>query len=262
MTQPDPATPPSTLRRWAPLALIVVAATGIILSGAYKAVSLESIALNKAALEMYIGSHRLAGALAFMAVYVGVVALSLPGALIMTLAGGLLFGLWLGVALSVVSATIGATTLFLIARSSLGAALRARGGPAVARLSEGLNADAASYLLFLRLAPVFPFALVNLAAAIVGTKLTTFIWTTFIGIMPGTFAFTLAATSLGGLLDQQRVPYEACLAAGQSGCRIAIDVTSFVSKPLLLAFLSLGLVALIPVVAKRVLRRKRPAASE
>jgi uncharacterized membrane protein YdjX (TVP38/TMEM64 family) len=262
MTQLKPAKPPSALRRWAPLALLVAVSGGLIASGVHKALSLESIVLNKAALEAYVDAHLVAGALIYMSVYIIVVALSLPGALIMTLVGGLLFGLWLGTALTLVGATLGATALFLIARSSVGEALRAKGGAAVARMSEGLNADAASYLLFLRLVPVFPFALVNLAAAVVGIKLTTFIWTTLIGILPGSFAFTLAATGFDGVLDQQRDLFIACRATGQTDCRIALDLSSFISKPLLLAFAALGLVALIPVVAKRVWRRKLPAQSE
>jgi uncharacterized membrane protein YdjX (TVP38/TMEM64 family) len=262
MTETKPAKPPSALRRWAPLALLVVAAGGFIASGAHKALSLESIALNKAALEAYVDAHQVAGALLYMTIYIIVVALSLPGALIMTLMGGLLFGLWLGTALTVVGATIGATVLFLVARSSVGEALRIKGGAAVTRMSKGLNEDAAAYLLFLRLVPAFPFALVNLAAAVVGTKLSTFVWTTLIGILPGSFAFTLAATGFDGVLDQQRMLFEACRAAGEPDCRIALDLSSLISKPLLLAFAALGLVALIPVMAKRVLRRNMPASSE
>jgi uncharacterized membrane protein YdjX (TVP38/TMEM64 family) len=155
----------------------------------------------------------------------------------------------------VIGATVGAAVFFLIARSSLGAALRSNGGPAVARMTDGLNANAASYLLFLRLVPAFPFALVNLAAAMVGTPLGTFIWTTLIGILPGSFAFTLTATSLDSVLDQQLVLFEACKAAGNQGCRIQLDLSSLISGKLVLAFAALGLVALIPIVAKRFFRQ-------
>ena len=111
--------------------------------------------------------------IAYIALYIVVVALSLPGAAFLTVAGGFLFGLALGASAAVVGATVGATVIFLVARSALGEPLLKRAGPRAAKLAEGFRADALSYLLFLRLVPAFPFFLVNLVPAFAGVRLGT-----------------------------------------------------------------------------------------
>ncbi len=186
-----------------------------------------------------------------MALYIAIIALSIPGSLIMTLTGGLLFPLWICAPAVIVSATTGATLVFLIARSAFGEALRTRGGPALARISEGIRRDAAAYMLFLRLVPLFPFALVNLAPAIVGVPLRTFVWTTLVGVMPASLAFSFAATSLDSLLDEKTAAFEACRILARDDCSLAIDASMLVSPRLLVAFGVLGLLALVPVVARR-----------
>jgi uncharacterized membrane protein YdjX (TVP38/TMEM64 family) len=248
----------SAVRKWVPLAVIVALAAGIIVSGAHTLISFETIALHKAALKTRVDQNALVALLIFCTAYIAITALSIPGALIMTITGGLLFNFWVGTAAAVLSATVGATLLFLIARSSLGEALRSKGGETVARMAEGLKADAASYMLFLRLVPVFPFALVNLAPALVGVPLKTFIWTTLIGILPGTMAFTLAASSLDGVIDERKAVFDACKSAGGSHCKLSVDLSTLVSPKLLMAFAALGLIALIPIVAKRIWAKPKP----
>lgn len=260
MNEPlPPSAPDSSLRRWLPLAVMAGVAILVVASGAHRWLSLDAVAMNKGRLEALVEGHFVLALLAFMAIYVLVTALSIPGALIMTLVGGMVFPFWIACLAVLVSATTGATILFLVARSSLGDALRNRGGESVARMSAGLREDAASYMLFLRLVPLFPFALVNIAPAIVGVPLKTFVWTTFAGILPGTMAFTLAANSLDGVLDERRAVYEACKTLGQSDCRLTIDVSTLVSPKLLLAFAALGVIALIPVIAKRIFARRKGA---
>jgi uncharacterized membrane protein YdjX (TVP38/TMEM64 family) len=248
-----------SFRRWLPLIALAAIATLAVVTGAHRWLSLEAVAMNKGKLEALVESHFALALLAFMTAYVLVTALSIPGALIMTLVGGMIFPFSIACLAILVSATAGATILFLVARSSLGEALRNKGGESVARMSAGLRADAVSYMLFLRLVPLFPFALVNIAPAIVGVPLKTFTWTTFIGIMPGTMAFTLAANSLDGVLDERKAVYEACKTLGQPDCKLTIDVSTLVSPKLLLAFAALGVIALIPVVAKRIFARRKGA---
>jgi uncharacterized membrane protein YdjX (TVP38/TMEM64 family) len=248
-----------SFRRWLPLIALAAIAILVVVTGAHRWLSLEAVAMNKGKLEALVESHFALALLAFMTAYVLVTALSIPGALIMTLVGGMIFPFSIACLAILVSATTGATILFLVARSSLGEALRNKGGESVARMSAGLRADAASYMLFLRLVPLFPFALVNIAPAIVGVPLKTFTWTTFIGIMPGTMAFTLAANSLDGVLDERKAVYEACKTLGQPDCKLTIDVSTLVSPKLLLAFAALGVIALIPVVAKRIFARRKGA---
>jgi uncharacterized membrane protein YdjX (TVP38/TMEM64 family) len=249
----DPTVPPKprAIRRWLPLALLVGAVLVVLATGLHRSISLETIVANKARLEAFVDGNRPVALASYMAIYVAIIALSIPGSLIMTVTGGLLFPLWICAPAVILSATAGATLVFLIARSALGETLRARGGPALARISEGVRRDAASYMLFLRLVPLFPFALVNLAPAIVGVPLRTFVWTTFVGVMPASLAFSFAATSLDGLLDERMAAFEACRILGRTDCSLAIDASMLVSPRLLAAFGVLGLLALVPVVARR-----------
>jgi uncharacterized membrane protein YdjX (TVP38/TMEM64 family) len=247
----------SPFRRWLPLFALIAVAALVFATGAHRYLSLEAIATNKHRLEVLVNRNFPLAVAAYMAVYVAIIALSIPGSLLMTILGGLLFPFWICAPAVVISAGTGATILFIVARSSLGEALRQRAGPGVARMADGLRADAASYMLFLRLVPLFPFALVNLAPAIVGIPLKTFVWTTFVGIMPASFAFAFAATSLDSVLDERLAAFEACKATGRPDCSLAIDLSMLVSPKLLMAFAALGVLALIPVIARRAFTRRK-----
>jgi uncharacterized membrane protein YdjX (TVP38/TMEM64 family) len=251
---------PPALRRWLPLLVILALGAGFMASGLHRYLTLEATVRYLDLLNGFIARHAVLAMLAYVSVYVAVVALSLPGALVMTILGGLLFDWLIGGALAVTGATLGAAVIFLAARTSLGATLREKAGPRLAGLAEGFRSDAASYLLFVRLVPLFPFALVNLAAATFSVPFLTFIWTTVVGILPGTFAFSLAGASLDGVVDSQREAFMACKAAGAADCRLAIDLKALVSRKLLLAFAALGVVALIPMLARRWSSRKGGAA--
>jgi uncharacterized membrane protein YdjX (TVP38/TMEM64 family) len=163
-----------------------------------EALSLESLARHQEALAGFVARHRVAAAAGFVATYVAVVAFSLPGATVMTLASGLLFGGVLGTALTVVAATTGATLVFLFARRVFGADALDRLGPRAQKLAAGIRREAVSYLLVLRLVPLFPFVLVNLVPAFCGVRLPVFVATTFFGILPGSTVYTLAGAGLGG----------------------------------------------------------------
>lgn len=165
---------------------------------------------------------------AFTALYAAAVALSLPIATFLSLLAGFLFGLPLGVAVVTVGATLGAVGLFGLARSAFGESLRRRGGPWVERLRVGFVRNAASYLLFLRLVPLFPFAVVNIVPALLGVPLRTYAWTTFVGILPGVAVYVNLGRSLGSLTS----------------------VHGLLSADVVLSFATLGLFALVPVALK------------
>ncbi|MEJ8570906.1 TVP38/TMEM64 family protein [Microbaculum marinum] len=259
----DPARSRGTLRRWAPLAIILVLTAVAFGTGWHRSLTLDSLVAHERALRAFIDSN-LFGALAIYAlVYVLVVALSLPGGLILTLAGGYLFGWFLGGGLTVLAATAGAILIFLVARSSLGESLAERAGPRLAALREGFAANALNYLLFLRLVPIFPFWLVNIAPALLGVSLKTYVVGTFIGIVPGTFAFAFVGAGLDGVVDAQRASFETCMADASargldpaSACDLGLDVAALVTPGLLAALAALGVLALIPIAAKKVLRRR------
>ena len=164
--------------------------------------SLDTLQTHREALTGWVSKNILLAALAYVSVYVVAVAFSMPGAVFLTLSGGFLFGAVMGTLLTVVGATIGATLIFLFAKTLFGENALDRFGAPAARLAEGIRKNAASYLLVLRLVPLFPFFLVNLVPAFVGVPLATYALTTFFGIMPGTAVFSLAGAGLGSVLDQ------------------------------------------------------------
>ncbi|MDQ4136229.1 MAG: VTT domain-containing protein, partial [Pseudomonadota bacterium] len=138
--------------------------------------------------------------------YAAVVALSVPGGAVMTIAGGFLFGLWLGTACVVVGATLGAVAVFLIAKTALGEPLRARAGPWLRRMEAGFRENAFNYLLVLRLIPLFPFWLVNLVPAFLGVPLGTYVLATFLGIVPGSLVYASVGSGLGAVFDRGETP--------------------------------------------------------
>lgn len=245
----------NNLKRWLPLIVIAGLMTLVFAMGWHKYLSFKTIGLNYDALKGYIAEHTLLALLAYMALYIAVVALSLPGGLIMTLSGGLLFGWQLGAPATIIAATIGATLLFLVAKTSFGETLAAKAGPSLASLREGFKDNALSYLLFLRLVPAFPFVVVNLAPALLGVPLKTYVLGTFLGIIPGSTAFSVAGAGLGSVVEAQNKAYQACLAAKPANpdvaCPYVIDTSALVTKELLAAFALLGIVALIPIALKR-----------
>jgi uncharacterized membrane protein YdjX (TVP38/TMEM64 family) len=242
-------------RRWLPLIVIVALMALAFAMGWHHYLTFKTIGTNYQDLQDFIAANLVAALLIYVLIYATVVALSLPGGLVMTVTGGLLFGWLAGGLATLVGATAGATLIFLIAKSSLGEAFAAKAGPWLGRLREGFKDNALSYLLFLRLVPIFPFWLVNLAPALLGVPLGTYVIGTAIGIIPGTFAFSVAGSGLGSVVEAQNQIYDACLARGgpdpEASCPYTIDTSALVTPQLLVAFALLGVVALIPVVYKR-----------
>lgn len=240
------------LRRFLPLAVLVLATGLVFATGAHRHLSLDALIAHRDRLQAFVTERAALALAAYALVYVGVVALSIPGAAVLTVLGGFLFGWFLGGIMAVLAATAGSTLVFLIARTSLGEGLARKAGPRLKKLADGFREDAFAYLLFLRLVPLFPFWLVNLASALVGTPLQTFVLATLIGILPGTFAFAFAGAGLDSVVAAQHAAQADCLAAGRADCAAMLHLGALVTPQLLAAFAALGFAALIPVVAKRV----------
>lgn len=187
-------------KRWAPLG-VILAAGGAAAYFFGDALSFETLSANREALLAWRDQDYLLAAATFTAVYAAVVALSLPGAIWMTLTGGFLFGLWPGVAFNVLAATLGAIAIFAAAKTSLGATLKERAGPWLEKIEAGFRRDEISYLLMMRLVPAIPFFIANLAPAFLGVRLWTFGWTTLLGILPGAAVYTWVGAGLGDILD-------------------------------------------------------------
>lgn len=241
----------SALKRQAPLLIIVLVAAVVFAMGWHRHLSLENLVKHRSELEAFVRLHTVGAVSAFVGIYIVAVALSLPGAVFLTIAGGLLFGCFLGGSAALVGAAMGATIIFVVASSAFGGILMRAPAPLVAKVAEGFHADAFSYLLFLRLVPVFPFWLVNLAAALVGIRFSTFIGATVLGIIPGTFAYAFVGAGLDSVLAAQEAAFRQCLDAGRTGCRLDFDLAAALTPQLVGALVVLGLVALLPVLVKR-----------
>ncbi len=240
--------------------LLLVAGFGLVFAmGWQHYLTLAELAARRDALRAAIAAHPLLSLLAYVGIYAGTVALSLPGGAVLTLAGGFLFGwLWGGVA-AVIAATIGAVLVFLIAKTALGEPLAARAGPWLNRLRQGFQEDAFNYLLFLRLVPIFPFWLVNLAPGLLGVSLGTYAVATAIGIIPGTFAFSIAGSGLDSVIEAQQAAHQSCLAKmgsdAQNSCPFVLEPQALLTPGLIAGFIALGLIALVPIALKRLKRR-------
>lgn len=254
--QTERPAPRSILRRAWPLLLIVAVTAIAYLTGLHRHLSFDALVESRERLRDWVALHGIVSPILFVLVYVLFVALSLPGALLLTIMSGFLFGVLLGGIAATIGATIGATLLFIAASTSLGEGLRHRAGPWLERFRQGFRENATSYLLFLRLVPVFPFWLVNLAPALLGVDLRTFVWTTAVGILPGTFAYAFAGAGLDSVVAAHKAARDACIAAGNTACDMTISPSQLVTREFVLALAALGCVALLPVLIKR-FRRPR-----
>ena len=239
-------------KRWIPLALIVCLMIAVYTLGLHEYLSLQNIAEHREELRQFIAGNLALALLIYGLIYACAVALSIPGATLLTIVGGLLFGWLAGALAAIMAATAGATVIFLAASTSLEKALARKAGSLVTRIQEGFARDAFNYLLFLRLTPVFPFWLVNIAAALSGVRLKTFVSATILGITPATFAFSFAGSGLDSILDAQKAAYEACLAQGDTTlCSFDLQASRLITPQILVALAALGLMALLPMGLKR-----------
>jgi uncharacterized membrane protein YdjX (TVP38/TMEM64 family) len=188
--------------------------------------TLTALKANRQALADYYAVHQVVTVAGFMAIYIAQTALSLPGAAILSLAAGAIFGSVLGTLYAVVAATIGATLAFLVTRYLLREVILAKFGPKLEGINRELETRGFNYLLFLRLVPLFPFFLINLAAGLTRLPLRVFALGTLIGIIPGGFVFVNAGASLASINSLRDVA----------------------SPRVLGSFALLGLFALVPVL--------------
>jgi uncharacterized membrane protein YdjX (TVP38/TMEM64 family) len=209
-------------------------------------VNFDTLHDNREVLRLWVQSHRGLASLAYMTIYATAIAFSLPGGAVLSITGGFLFGAAWGTVYVVISATLGAGVLFLIAKTSLGDPLRARAGPWLQKMQVGFQENALSYLLVLRLVPLFPFFVVNLVPAFLGVSLSTYVLGTFIGIIPGAFVYTSVGAGLGSLF-----------ARGGT-----ISVKGVLTPQIMIALIGLAVLALIPVVYKKLKARPTPQSPE
>ncbi len=230
-------------KRFAPIAAIIAAVAGAFALGVDDYLSFEALRENRDVLMSFTQEHVGAAAALFIVAYALTTALSLPGGAILSIAGGFLFGSFLGTAWVVVGATIGAVGIFLAARTALGDFLKAKAGPWLKKMEAGFQDNALSYLLVLRLVPLFPFVVVNLVPAFLGVKLRTFALATFIGIIPGSFVFASIGAGLGSVFDR-----------GDS-----FSPAGALTPEVIVALIGLSALSIIPVLYKKIKARRTTA---
>lgn len=230
---------PARRRPWtraAPLAVLAGALIAFLALDGGQFLSLELIKTNRDMLLHYVHEHHALAALLAVAIYTGATALSIPGATVLSLTVGFLFGRWTGTVIILISATGGALLVFLATRYLFAGLAEQRMGKTVRRLASGFERDGFHYLLFLRLVPVFPFWLVNIAPAVTRLRVRTYMAATMLGILPGAFVFSNLGESLSGITGTEQL----------------------LSRQSVLALLLLGVFALIPVAVRHMRRGAGP----
>ena len=242
-TDKDPAAsnfvPATKTPIWKRVAVLVLLGTliGVVLStGIQDHLSLSALRDNREVLADFVSRNYLTGVTVFIAAYIIIVTLSIPGAVWLSLAGGFVFSVGPATLYIVVAATTGATLVFLLARYVLGNSFRQKAGGAIERMRSGFQKNAFNYMLALRIVPLFPFFLVNIAPAFLNVSLRIYVAGTALGIVPGTFVYAWIGSGLGAALDTG-----ADIAPG------SVIYQSYIIGPLL----GLGMLALIPVAYRR-----------
>ena len=220
-----------TPKRIIPLVVIVGGLVAFFALGLDSYMTFDALKENRQWLIGQVTENRVAAVLAFIAIYAACVTFSLPVATVVSISGGFLFGLWFGTVWNVIGATLGATLLFLAARTVFADILHSKAGPWFQRVEAGFQKNAFNYLLFLRLVPAFPFFVVNLVPAFLGVRLRTFVIATFLGIIPGGFVYTSVGAGLGSVFD--------------SG--VEFSVSGVLTPEIVTAMVGLALLALVPV---------------
>ncbi len=239
-TMTEAETPRSPVKRFLPLLVLVLAIIAVFASGLHEYLSFEALREHRETLLQLGADNAAIAPIAFILIYAGVIALSIPGGAVLTIASGFLFGIWLGGLYVVIGATAGATAVFLIAKTALGDALRAKAGPWLQRMEAGFQENALNYLLVLRLIPIFPFWLVNLVPAFLGVGLGTYVVGTFFGIIPGSLVFASVGNGLGAVFDAGEAP----------------DLGIIFEPEIIGPIIGLALLALLPVAYRKFKSRK------
>src|SRR3990167_1347136 len=228
------------IKHWVLLAILIVLLSLFFYFRLYRYLSFESLKSNRELLLAWSQRYYAWIVLGFMAIYIIVVACFIPGATFLTLTSGFMFGIGLGTLLVIVSATIGAFIVFLAVELALREWVAKKTLKWLKLMEQGFQRNAFSYLLFLRLVPLFPFWLVNIIPALLGVSKRTFVIATFIGIIPGSFVYVLVGNGLGRVFDANEAP------------NLGIIFDPKVFFPLL----ALALLSLVPVIYKTIQRRQ------
>lgn len=231
----------SRLTQSLPLLILILGLAAFFYFGLNRYISFEVLKSHREALLAWTNSHYVQAVLIYMLIYIIAVAISIPGATFFTLIAGFLFGAILGTLYVVISATLGALLVFFAVKTALEPWLAKKTISWINKMRAGFQKNAFEYLLFLRLAPIFPFWVVNIVPGLLGVKSSTFLITTFFGILPGSFIYVLLGSGLGQIFDQDQTP------------NLSIIFTPSIFIPLL----ALALLSLLPTWFKWIKKKRK-----
>lgn len=230
----------SSFWRWLPMLILVLGLCLFFYFGLYRYLSFSQLALHRQTLLNWKDTHLLLSILLFIACYIVLVAFSFPGASLLTLLGGFLFGITQGTLYVVVSATLGSCVIFLAVKSSFGKVIAKKGSKWVAKLEHGFQKNAFNYLLVLRFIPLFPFWVINIVAGILNVSLRSYFFATLIGIIPGSLVYVAVGNGLGSVIEQGQTP----------------NLGIIFSPEILLPLIGLSLLSIVPIIYKKYKAKK------
>jgi len=229
------------MKKFIPLIILIVLAILIYVTKAHTYLSFENLRAHQATLRYWVNEYFWLMILSFFIVYTLIIAFSIPIAAYVSIFGGFLFPQPYSTILVVCSATLGAAIIFTACKTALGSTFFAKAAPFMKKMEKGFESGSIGYLFFLRFTPIFPFWLVNIAAAFFKVSLITFVWTTFVGIIPGSFVFTQAGRGLESILSSNQ----------------PLSLSTILTTDLKIALFALGIFSLIPVVIKYFVKQYR-----
>jgi len=225
-----------------PLLLIIAVMLTTYFLGLWDYLSFENLKDNKLRLEQFLTRYPILSPVIYVCIYALSTMLSIPGAFVLSLIGGFLWFQPVSTLLILIGATSGASVLFLAARYALHDFFASKTGPFLEKMRHGFQEGQVSYMLFLRLVPIFPFWIVNLAPAFFDVRFIHYVWTTFVGIMPGTFVIAQAGRGLSAVLDSDE----------------GFTIGAFFNFQMKIALVSLAVISLLPIIIKKLRKKKDP----
>lgn len=244
--------------RWLPVIGLIALSLTILASGVPHLLSLDRLLAYRAWLVEAVAEDRPRAIVVASLVYVGCVVVSVPASLVLTMFCGFLFGIPTGAGIALVSATTGAAIVFCVGRGPASDLVLNRAGPRLARLAAGFRNDAFGYILILRLLPLFPFMMTNLAPAAFGVSLRTFVLATFLGLMPGAFVYAATGSAIEDVVAANAAAKALCLASGAVACDEALSLRALVTPKTMLSLGGLAAFALLSIGLRRRFARLRP----
>ena len=228
------------IKRFLFLAVILAIMIAAYASGLLSYISFASLKANRQLLIDHAAQHKILAPILFALLYAVLTSISFPGAAILTVISGFILKVPTSTIAVCFGATAGAFVIFLAAKTALGDILRKKAGKLVSKMEKGFSENEISYMLFLRLVPLFPFWVVNIAPAFFGVKPINYLWTTFVGIIPGTFVYTQAGAGLGEIFD--------------SGEKFSLE--NILNLKLKIALGAIAVLALVPILYKLIKKRR------